>query len=502
MSDAQQMSALEAHKALVSGEQTSEALVASCVAKAQRLDPVVNALVIPDFSRAKDTARRLDKELAQGATPGPLHGLPVAIKDIQDVAGLATTWGSPELKDAKASEDSPIVARIKRAGAVVMGKTNVPEKSIGANTLNPLFGATGNPFAPDLTCGGSSGGSAVAVATGMACLATGSDHGGSLRIPACYSGVVGVRATPGLVPNEQRSFPHTNYAVQGPMARNVRDAALLLSVIAERDSNSWRDPMVYPFDASSLAQPSVPAVQTLRIGYSEDLGGVLVSADVRRQFLDRIRRIKPLVLSCKPCDIDLRAAPGVDWHLRQELFAATYAGESKSWSKDVNPNVRATYESAIATPMQEIAGAKKTQLALTRHTAQCMADFDVLIVPGVSIPPFPWRQLNPESIDGKPVKNYMAWLELTASLTVVGHPVVTLPCGVDLNGLPFGIQLVGRMYEERDLLGAAIALEQAFAQDDLLCAPGVDPDWLAGQDANCVIDGKQVQARFAGKSFS
>ena len=131
-----------------------------------------------------------------------------------------------------------------------------------------------------------------------------------------------------------------------------------------------------------------------------------------------------------------------------------------------------------------------------------MADFDVLIVPGVSIPPFPWRQLYPESIDGKPVKNYMAWLELTASLTVVGHPVVTLPCGLDANGMPFGIQLVGRMYEERDLLGVAIALEQAFAQDDELCAPGVDPDWLAGQDANCVIDGKQVQARFAGKSFS
>jgi len=445
------------------------------------------------------TAMALDELTSSGQPQGALHGLPIAIKDIQSIAGLPTTWGSPELESARASEDSPIVARIRRAGGVLLGKTNVPEKSIGANTVNPLFGATGNPYAPALTCGGSSGGSAVTVATAMAMLATGSDHGGSLRIPACFSGVVGMRPTPGMVPNEQRNFPHTNYAVQGPMARCVRDVALLLSVIAERDAQSKQDPMVFPFDASVFANPTPTALGDLRVGYTEDLGGVLVSQAVRSEFRKRIELLRPLVGSLSPCSVDLCKAPAVDWHLRQELFAAAYAHEAKGWTDAVNPNVRATYESAIATPMQDIAAAKKVQLELTRHMAESCADFDVVITPGVSIPPFPWRQLNPTHIDGKPVETYMAWLELTAALTVVGHPVIALPCGLDAQGLPFGIQVVGDRYKDADLLSHAIALEDAFAQDERLRAPMPDEVWLADQEAGCRTDGRRVQANFTGR---
>lgn len=488
------LSALDAKALLAHGQLSAVALLDACEERAGQLDGAVNALVTPGFAAAREAAAAADAAQAHGQSLGVLHGIPVAIKDIQDVAGVVTSWGSEELAESVAAVDSPIVARIRRAGGIVIGKTNVPEKSIGANTVNPLFGATGNPYAPELTCGGSSGGSAVAVATQMAPLATGSDHGGSLRIPACYCGVVGMRATPGMVPNEQRKFPHTNYAVQGPMARTVGDVALLLSVIAERDSASAADPMVFPFAAESLATPEPCDPGQLRVGYSEDLGGVLVSTAVREQFRARLAAIAPRVRTLAPCKLDLRRAPSVDWHLRQELFAAAYAAEADQWPEDFNPNVRATYESAIATPMQEIALAKKVQLELTRHMAAQFAEFDVVIVPGVSIPPFPWRQLNPAEIDGQPVVNYMAWLELTAALTVVGHPVVALPCGLDAAGTPFGIQVVGRMYGDRELLGAAIALEAAFAEDDLLRAPQPDFAWLQRQDAGCKTLGRLVQA--------
>lgn len=489
-----ELTATAARAALTSGTLTASELLESCIGQAERVDPVVNALVIPAFSTARAAAQAADA--AQDADAArPLHGLPVAIKDIQNMAGQPTTWGSTDLRDAIAAEDSPIVARIRRAGGVLIGKTNVPEKSIGANTVNPLFGATGNPYAPERTCGGSSGGSAVALAARMAPLATGSDHGGSLRIPACYSGVVGMRATPGMVPNEQRGLPQTNYAVQGPMARTVQDAALLLSVIAQRDAASRLDPMVFPYEAHTLAQLEPPALAGLRIGVTPDLGGVLVSDAVRDEFAQRCSAIVDLGVQCGPCTVDLTAAPQVDWHLRQELFAAAYAQEAQHWGPEVNPNVRATYESAIATPMQDIAKAKQTQLALTRHMASMFDHFDVVIAPGVSILPFPWQTLNPQSIDGTPVHNYMAWLELTAALTVVGHPVVTLPCGLDAQGTPFGIQLIGPMFEDRRLLSIALALESAFADHPQLSAPSPDFAWLAEQDAGCKTLGRDVQAR-------
>ena len=236
-----QLEATEARDLIATGNLTSVDLMESCISQIARLDPVVNAVITKAYDRARQEAAEADQAIKDGLEPGPLHGIPIAIKDIQATRGIVTTYGSETYSENVPDQDAGIVTRIRNAGGIVIGKTNIPESSIGANTVNRLFGATGNPFNPDLTCGGSSGGSAVAVATNMAPLATGSDHGGSLRIPASYSGVVGYRATPGIVPNEGRTTFHTNYSVQGPMARTVKDAALLLSVIAERDMSAHRD---------------------------------------------------------------------------------------------------------------------------------------------------------------------------------------------------------------------------------------------------------------------
>ena len=260
-----ELSAVEARRLIGARELSSVELVEACIAQIERIDPAVNAMVVRADDRARHEASEADAAARRGESLGALHGLPVAIKDIQDTAGIRTTYGSETLANNVPVTDSGIVARIRAAGGIVIGKTNVPEFSIGANTVNRLFGATGNPFDVTRTCGGSSGGSAVAIATNMAPLATGSDHGGSLRIPACYSGVVGYRATPGVVPNERRTIMQTNYSVQGPMARTVADAALLLSVIAQRSSTTRRDPMAFPLDAAAFATLDPMDLRDLRV---------------------------------------------------------------------------------------------------------------------------------------------------------------------------------------------------------------------------------------------
>lgn len=488
------LSAQEAREAIATGALSPVELVRSCITAIERVDPAVNAMVVRADERALHEAAQAEAAVRNGDALGPLHGLPVAIKDIQATAGIPTTFGSAEFEHNVPTEDAGIVARIREAGGIVIGKTNVPELSIGANTVNRLFGATGNPFNVELTCGGSSGGSAVAIATNMVPLATGSDHGGSLRIPASYCGVVGYRATPGVVPNEQRTTPHTNYGVQGPMARSVADCALLLSVIAARSGRTRRDPMAFPLDAGQFARLETVDPTRLRVAVSADLGGVLVSDSIRRSFTERVAAIAPLVGCCDWHEIDLRDAPDVDWHLRQDLFVSQWVNSAADWDEGFNPNIRATYESALQTPMLDIARARRRQLELYRQFCGIFEDFDLLICPGVSVPPFPWRELNPATIDGAPVENYMAWLALTSSLTVVGHPVVALPCGLDESGTPFGIQLVGPIYEDHRLLCAAHALEQAFKEDDRLARPVPDLETLAGTESSCRSEGRKVGA--------
>lgn len=446
-------------------------LLDSCLAQIEAANPVVNAMVTVAAERARAEAVAAADAVAQGAPLGALHGLPVAIKDIQLTEGVRTTFGSVEFADYVPRRDAGIVARIRAAGGIVIGKTNIPEFSIGANTVNRLFGATGNPFDPALTCGGSSGGSAVAVACNMAPLATGSDHGGSLRIPACYSGVVGHRSSPGVVPFEERTLTQTFYSVQGPMARNVADAALLQSVICERSVATRRDPMAFPLDAGAFARLDPIDLSGLRVGISADLGGVLVSQSIRRTFAERMARIADRFARCEPVELDLRRAPEVDWALRQDVFVAQYSRQAETWDEGFNPNIRQTYDAALGTEMVDIARARRLQVDLYQHMAAQFEQFDVLLCPGVSISPFPWEQLNPTEIDGRPVENYMAWLNLTAAITVIGHPVTALPCGLDEAGLPFGIQVIGPMYEDRRLLAIAHALEASFAADPLLARP-------------------------------
>ena len=486
---------------MTAGELSASELLDSCLGRVDATNSAVNALVVRDDAAARRAAQTADDARARGREMGPLGGLPVAIKDIQATAGLTTTYGAMPFADNVPTADDGIVARLRAAGAVIIGKTNTPELSIGANTVNRLFGATGNPFDPDLTCGGSSGGSAVALACGMVPLATGSDHGGSLRIPASYCGVVAHRSTPGTVAHDERTITRTNYSVQGPMARTVEDAALLLSVVAGRDRSSRRDPMAFPLDAAAFAD--VPPVNpgSLRIGVSADLGGLLVSDAVKTVFADRVERLSGIVGSVDAASVDLSDALDVDWQLRSDIFATQYHRSIHKFEPDAagpdggfNPNIRATYDEALRTTVLDIAKARRRQVELFRATDSVFDEFDVLVCPGVSVPPFDWRQLYPAEIDGRPVQNYMAWLGLSAALTVVGHPVTALPCGLDGQGTPFGLQLVGPSYSDRQLLGVAAALETAFADDPVTARPEPDITWLRTVETACRTEGRMVHA--------
>ena len=486
---------------MAAGELSAVELLESCLARADATDGAVNALVIRDDEAALASARQIDSARSRGDELGPLAGLPTAIKDIQATAGLTTTYGAVPFANNVPDADDGIVARVRAGGAVIVAKTNTPELSIGANTVNRLFGATGNPFDPSLTCGGSSGGSAVALACGMASLATGSDHGGSLRIPASYCGVVAHRSTPGTVAHDERTIGRTNYSVQGPMARTVSDAALLLSVVAGRDRAARRDPMAFPLDAGAFADLPDVDVASLRVGVSADLGGLLVSDAVRAVFADRVERLAGIVESVEEADVDLSDALEVDWRLRSDIFATNYHRSIHRFDPETagadggfNPNIRATYDEALSTTVLDIAKARRRQVELYRATDALFDTFDVLICPGVSVPPFDWHQLFPAEIDGQPVRNYMAWLGLSAALTVVGHPTTALPCGLDGQGTPFGLQIVGPSYSDRRVLGIAAALEAAFAADPVMARPIPEVKRLSTLETACRTEGKLVHA--------
>ena len=488
-----ELTATRARELIGTGELSPVELLESCLDSVDAIDPAVNAMVTRADERARQEAGAAADAVAAGAELGPLHGLPIAIKDLQPTEGIVTTYGSEAYANHGPDSDAGIVARIRAAGGIVIGKTNIPEMSIGANTVNRLFGATGNPFDVEATCGGSSGGSAVALATNMAPLATGSDHGGSLRIPACYCGVVGHRSSPGLVPHEQRTITHTNYSLQGPMARTVPDVALLLSVIATRDRASRRDPMAFPVDGPALATLEAVDISELRIGVTADLGGVMVSNSIRRSFEQRVSALGRLVADVVEPPIDLTTASEIDWQLRADVFATQYHRDIDQYDEGFNPNIRRTYDNALSTTVLDVARARRAQMELYQRFDEVFDQVDVVICPGVSVPPFPWRELYPRTVDGAAVENYMAWLALSASLTVIGNPVTALPAGLDENGTPFGLQVVGPMYADHRLLSIAAALEDAFALDPALARPVPDLVALASTTSDCRTAGRMVQ---------
>ncbi|WP_149538073.1 amidase [Siccirubricoccus phaeus] len=463
------LTALEARRLIGRKSLSPVELLESCLARTAATNPKLNAMVALDTERARAAAQQAEAAVMAGGELGLLHGLPVGIKDLEETEGLRTTYGSPIFADHVPAADAGAVARIRAAGGIVFGKTNTPEFGLGANTRNRVYGATGNPFDNTRSAAGSSGGSAAALAVGMAPLCSGSDTGGSLRNPAAFCGILGYRPSPGLVANEKRAHGWTPLSVLGPMARNVPDACLLLAAMASDDA---RDPLAYTLHARPVRgepalfhPPRGIDLATLKLAFSEDLGEAPTEGIVRRAFQRRVAAISPLFRAAEAAHPDCRGGDEAFEVLRAQAMLTAHAEKVRTRPQDCGPNIIANVEEGLRYSLADAARAAQLQTRIYRDFQLFFARHDVLVTPAITVSPRGWRELYPKEIDGQATRTYFHWLALAYYVTLTGHPAVSLPMGVDERGMPFGLQIVGPRGGDAFVLGVAAALEAALAGD-------------------------------------
>ncbi|CAB3686307.1 Acylamidase [Paraburkholderia rhynchosiae] len=474
-------SAVQLRRMIGAKEISPVELLEACIARIEAVNPAVNAITATDFPAARAAAKRAEKQVLDGEMLGLLHGLPLGVKDLENTAGLLTTYGSPMSRGNVPTHDVVLVERLRAAGAIVTAKTNVPELGAGANTRNPVWGATGNPFNTALNAGGSSGGSAAALACDMLPVCTGSDTGGSLRIPASKCGVVGFRPTPGLVPNSRKVLGWTPISVVGPMGRTVAEACLQLAATAGLSAG---DPLSFTVDPLSFATPADVDPGSLRVGWTEDFGSCDVDASIRQVFRERIALIAPSFRSCEEVSFDLGDVHRCFDVIRAESFVAGLHDAYARDPKQLGPNTRANYELGASMSLTDSAWAQAEQTRIFKRFQNAFQEYDVILSPTTPVSPFPWQQLYAAQIDGREQDNYYRWLALTYVVTLTTHPAVSLPCGLDDAGMPFGLQIVGPFHGDRKTLAVAHAMEQVFAQSPVLRRPRPDLSKLTKPDAS------------------
>lgn len=436
--------------------------LAACLEHISNTDPSINALTVIDAERAVPEAAQATRRWKSGTPMGPLDGLPIGVKDLQNTRGLLTTFGSVRARANVPNHDLPMVARIRAAGAIILAKTNVPELGAGGNSRNSVWGATGNPFDPNLIAGGSSGGSAAALAANLLPLCTGSDTGGSLRVPAALCGVIGYRPSVGVIAHPTRPLGWSGISVLGPMARTMKDLLLMLSVCQGQDPD---DPLSIASAPDRFTNIRSNELSSLRVGYSEDFGGAPVDASIRASFLSRIDALRPQVKSCVPADLNLGQMDRTFDILRAESFVAAFAElldqDPDSFGKHIIENVELGKQMTLT----DRAWAHREQSIILRNFNALMQKFDVILTPTSPVSPFPWTQSHAKTIDGQAMDNYYRWLALAYRGSLAGGPAITLPCGRDTSGMPFGLQMLGTVRGDERLLSAACAFETFFARN-------------------------------------
>ncbi|MDH4464607.1 MAG: amidase [Acidovorax sp.] len=451
------LSAVALRDAIARKDLSPVELLRACLDHIDAVNPAVNAICARDDERALAAARLAEQQVMRGEPLPPLCGLPLGVKDLQDTAGLLTTHGNIRLRGHVPAHDNALVARLRAAGAIVTAKTNVPDSGAGANTRNPVWGATGNPFNPDLNAGGSSGGSAAALATDMLPLCTGSDTGGSLRIPAALCGVVGLRPSPGLVANDARPLGWSAISVLGPMARDVSDTALMLSACVGP----------HPMDPLSGLQATGPFwplpevdLSRLRIGFTADFGACAVDPMIRRVFADRIAGLARQVAHCEPLDWNLEEGHRCFDVIRAESFLAGFEALSHTDPDSLAPNVRANVAMASRITLSDRAQAHLVQTRIFRQFQRAFESVDLIVAPVTPLSPFPWTEPYATRIDGVEQRNYYEWLSLSYLVTLATCPALSLPCGTDERGMPFGLQLIAPLHHDAQLLAMARSVER------------------------------------------
>jgi len=456
MTELWKKSAVEVVRLLKSGEVSPDDLLDAAFARIEAVDAQINALPILCFERARKQARNLKKPKFPEA--GYLYGLPIAVKDYNDVGGVHTTYGSPIYKDNVPGVSDATVARLETNGAIPIAKSNVPEWA-GGHTFNPVFGTTFNPWNLKMSVGGSSGGSAAALATGMAWLATGNDLGGSLRIPAAFNGIVGLRPSPGVVARGKRLQPFDSLWVEGPMGRSVADVALMLDSQAGHDRE---DPFSFPSQERSYLETLNSSGSPKRVAFSRDLGVVHVSKQIAGITESSVLILRDAGIEVTEEIPDFNGVLEAFQTLRAILLGTMMGPLLEKHRSQIAPEIVDNVEKGSLVTPELLFKAERVRWRLFHRMMDFFETHDYLICPAASIPPFPVEQRYVTEIEGFPCETYIDWFSITFAVTMTSCPVISLPCGFTESGLPVGLQIVGRPRSEGALLRDSARLEEIF----------------------------------------
>jgi Asp-tRNA(Asn)/Glu-tRNA(Gln) amidotransferase A subunit family amidase len=432
-----------------------------CVQRIQKLDTILNAFPIKCFEKAYDQVKKLDQIKDIDFEKYPLFGIPVGVKDLNDIKDVRTTQGSRLFENYIPTEDDNIVSSMRENGALFPGKTNVPEHGFGATTTNDLFGTTNNPYSLGKSCGASSGGTAVSIASQMVPLAMGSDFAGSLRTPASFCNIVGMRPSVGFVPTSRRGMGWSPFDVEGPMARNITDLKILLSGMVK---NCNLDPIPTSFiDKSKLNnQPKKIDLKKLKIAISYDLGFAPMSKICRDVFDSKINLVSSLFESIKFDHPEMNNADKTFYLLRGIGFVNDFSEINEKNPGSLGNVIVDELKRASEISIKDIGWAMSEHTKIFRNAEKFFENYDLLITPAASVPPFNHEDEYPKNIDSKLMDNYLKWEAISYGVTLFGGPSIVIPCGSIENGLPFGIQIISKKNSDIDLLDIAYSLENSF----------------------------------------
>ena len=445
-------------KLIRDGQASALEVLEAHLAAIVRANPALNAFVTLAEGQARDAARAIDAMRSRKEILPLLAGVPVGIKDVTTTAGIRTTWGSPLYQDHVPSADAEVVARLKKAGAIVVGKTNTPEFAAGANTVNPVFGATRNPWDTRMSVSGSTGGGAAAVAACMVPLAEGTDFGGSLRTPAGFCGVVGLRTTAGLIPRQPSALPWHDQSVAGPMARDAEDCALMLDAMT---GFSLLSPLSVPpaWESAHALVARAENLRAVRIAYAPELGKTGVEAEVARLCRDAARALERDGASVEEISADFSDGRDAFITLRGESMVGNHLNRLDKIDL-LGANLAGNIRLGLGVQIMDIARAEHKRAEIWQRWHQLFERFDLVLTPTAPVPPFPVEKNFPDSIAGRKLDNYIDWIAQTFLVSLAALPAASAPAGLTASGLPVGLQIIGPRLSEPKILACAKFVER------------------------------------------
>ena len=452
------MSAVEMAGLIRAKKLSAREALAAHLKQIERVNPKVNAIVTLVPEMAAEAAAKADEMQARNQKLGPLHGLPVAHKDLVETRGIRTTFGSLLYKDYVPTADDLVVERIRRAGAITIGKTNTPEFGAGSQTFNKVFGATRNPYDLTKTCGGSSGGAAVALACGLVPVADGSDTGGSLRNPAAFCNVVGFRPSIGRVPNPKAALAWSTLSTSGCLGRSVADLAFVLSALAGPDP---RAPLSIQEPGEHFARPLGRSFKGVRVAWFKDLGGVPFDPRVRAVVDGHRATFESLGCIVEQAEPDFASAEVSFRILRAWAAGTTYGARLHEHPDAFKDTLKREIEEGLRLSGTDLARAETAHSQIWRSFQAFLERYEYFVLPTTQLPAFDIDTPYPTEIAGVRFDNYIDWMKSCWYISATGNPAASVPGGFTPGGLPVGVQIVGRNQEDFSVLQMAHAFEQA-----------------------------------------